>query len=76
MAAAICLFQHNPRMLFCYADTYCGHCNSHDVFVIAVTKRNSNGSEEVWDVLREYGDFKCLHSHILKQVSIDYQYSC
>ena len=45
------------------------------MYVIQVNKRNSNGSEEAWYVLREYNDFKYLDSEILKHVSIRYRYT-
>ncbi len=44
------------------------HGKAYAVYLITVTKTNSDGSEDVWDVYRRYSDFHDLHSTILERV--------
>ena len=54
---------------FCLTDTCCERSQSLGVYVISVTKRKSNGSKDVWEVLRGYNDFEHLHAKISEKVS-------
>ena len=49
-------------------DTCCERGELYTVYVISVTKHNNDGSQEVWEVFREYSDFEHLHSKITERV--------
>ena len=59
-------------MIHIFADICSERADPFPVYVISVTKSYKTGSQEVWDVLREYGDFDFLHSKLVEKVSAEY----
>ena len=58
-------------MIPIFADICSERADPFPVYVISVTKSYKTGSQEVWDVLREYGDFDFLHSKLVEKVSAE-----
>ncbi len=58
----------NAYNIFVFLGICRDHGKAYAVYLITVTKTNSDGSEDVWDVYRRYSDFHDLHSTILERV--------